>query len=82
MKKIDTLTVLYSHHLWANLRLMNHCIPLSDEQLDTSMEGAFGTIRDTLKHLVLSEKGYFSRISAGQRYCSKTSVRKLQKNGN
>lgn len=68
MKKTDTLTMLYNHHLWANLRLMNHCVSLSDEQLDTSIEGTFGTIRDTLKHLVLSEKGYFSRISTGQRY--------------
>ena len=61
------LTVLYQHHLWANLRLLEACAGLSDEQLDTTVAGTFGSIRDTLQHLVLAEQGYFSRISTGRR---------------
>lgn len=64
----DTLTTLYSHHLWANLRLLEQCAALSDEQLDATISGTFGTIRDTLQHIVGAEKSYFSRISTGQPY--------------
>jgi uncharacterized damage-inducible protein DinB len=41
---------------------------LTDEQLDTSIIGVFGSIRDTLLHIVKAEQGYFSRISTGKRY--------------
>lgn len=68
MKPTDTLTTLFSHHLWANLRLLESCAELSNEQLDATISGAFGSIRDTLEHIVKSEKSYFSRISTGQLY--------------
>lgn len=68
MKPTDTLTTLYSHHLWANLRLLERCIELTSEQLEATAPGARGTIYDTLKHIVLAEKSYFSRISTGQMY--------------
>jgi uncharacterized damage-inducible protein DinB len=66
MKPTDTLTTLFSHHLWANLRLFERCAELTDEQLDATISGAFGSIRDTLRHIVGSEQSYFSRISTGQ----------------
>ena len=68
MKPTDTLTILFSHHLWANLRLLERCAELTPEQLDTAAIGAFGSIHDTLRHIVMSEQAYFSRISTGQRY--------------
>lgn len=68
MKSTDTLTTLYSHNLWANLRLLGHCTELSNEQLDATISGTFGSIRDTFQHIVLAERSYFSRISKGQRY--------------
>ena len=68
MKPSDTLTTLFSHHLWANLRLLERCAELSDEQLDTSIAGTYGSIRDTLQHIVSAEQSYFSRISTGQIY--------------
>jgi uncharacterized damage-inducible protein DinB len=67
MKPTDTLTTLFSHNLWANLRLLERCAVLSSEQLDATMSGAYGSIRDTLQHIVTSEQSYFSRISTGQR---------------
>jgi len=68
MKSTDTLTTLYSHNLWANLRLLGHCTELSNEQLDATISGTFGSIHDTFQHIVLAERSYFSRISTGQRY--------------
>jgi uncharacterized damage-inducible protein DinB len=65
MKPTDSLTTLFRHHLWANLRLLERCAELSDEQLDATISGAFGSIRDTLQHVVTSEQSYFSRISTG-----------------
>jgi uncharacterized damage-inducible protein DinB len=39
---------------------------LTSEQLDASISGAFGSIHDTLQHIVMAEQSYFSRISTGQ----------------
>jgi len=68
MKPTDTLTTLFSHNLWANLRLLERCAALSSEQLDAAISGAYGSIRDTLQHIVTAEQSYFSRISTGQRF--------------
>jgi uncharacterized damage-inducible protein DinB len=68
MKHTDTLTTLFSHNLWANLRLLEQCAGLTSEQLDATATGTYGSIRDILEHIVISERSYFSRISTGQRY--------------
>ncbi len=68
MKPSDTLTTLFKHNLWANLRLLECCAELTDEQLDTTILGTFGSIRDTLEHIVQAEQSYLARISTGQRY--------------
>ena len=68
MKSADTLTTLFSHHLWANLRLLERCAELTSEQLEATISGAYGSIRDTLEHIVKAEQSYFSRISTGQMY--------------
>ena len=66
MKLTDTLTTLFSHNLWANLSLLERCVELTSEQLDATVSGAFGSIHDTLQHIVRAEQSYFSRISTGQ----------------
>jgi uncharacterized damage-inducible protein DinB len=66
MKPTDTLTTLFSHNLWANLRLLERCAELTGEQLEATIAGAFGSIHATLQHIVTSEQSYFSRISTGQ----------------
>jgi len=66
MKPTDTLTTLFRHHLWANLRLLEQCAELTGEQLDATISGARGSIHDTLQHIVTAEQSYFSRISTGQ----------------
>ena len=66
MEPPDTLTTLFRHNLWANLRLLEQCAELTGEQLDATISGAFGSIRDTLQHIATAEQSYFSRISTGQ----------------
>lgn len=68
MQPYPVLETLFRHHLWANLRLLEVCASLSDEQLQSSSIGGFGSISDTLQHFVRSERSYFSRISTGQPY--------------
>lgn len=68
MERTDVLTTLYRHHLWANLLLFEQCATLNSEQLAARIPGSFGTIAETIQHIVNSEKSYFSRISTGKRY--------------
>ena len=68
MDNIDTLTTMFSHNQWANLRLLEQCADLDDEQLAASIPGSRGSIRDTLEHITISEQAYFSRISTGKRF--------------
>ena len=56
----------FSHNLWANVGILEQCADLTSEQLDATITGAFGSIRDTLQHFVRSEQGYFYRIRTGQ----------------
>ncbi len=66
MTPTNTLTTLFRHNQWANLCLLERCAELTSEQLDTTISGVFGSIRDTLEHIVTAEQSYFSRISTGQ----------------
>ena len=68
MQLYSTFGTLFQHHLWANLRLLAACASLSDEQFQTSAVGGYGSIGDTLQHIVHAERAYFSRISTGQPY--------------
>lgn len=68
MQPSDTLTTLFRHHLWANLLIFERCAGLTSEQLDASMPGGFGSIRDTLQHIAMAERSYLARISTGEPY--------------
>ena len=65
---MNTLQTIFKHNLWANLRLFEKCDELTDEQLDSDITGVYGSIRDTLLHIVRAEQSYFSRISTGKMY--------------
>src|SRR5260221_499548 len=67
MQPTDSLTTLFRHHLWANLRLLERCTALTPEQWNATVPGAYGSLHDTLQHIVTAEQSYFSRISTGQR---------------
>lgn len=63
-KTVDpALLQLVRHKTWANVRLLEHCHRLDDEALDATMPGTYGTIRDTLRHLVASDENYLSQLN-------------------
>jgi uncharacterized damage-inducible protein DinB len=53
----------FEYNLWANLRLLDSCAALSDAQLDETMHGTFGSIRETLLHIFSSEEGYARSVT-------------------
>src|SRR5256885_13996090 len=50
------------HGIWANERLLERCRALTDEQLDLTVPGTYGTIRKTLAHIVSAEEGDLVRL--------------------
>jgi uncharacterized damage-inducible protein DinB len=56
---------LFRYHTWANQRLIDFCAALSADQLAAASPTAYGTIRDTLAHLVGAE-GSFTFTLTGQ----------------
>lgn len=59
----SVLITLFKHNAWANLTLLDFCESLSDQQLDTTAVGGFGSIRDTLQHIVDAEVSYVERVN-------------------
>ena len=49
------LDAAFAHHVWATTRLIDACLDLSDEELETSVLGTRGPILETLRHLVLND---------------------------
>jgi uncharacterized damage-inducible protein DinB len=45
----------FVHHVWATLRLVDTCLALSPQQLETDVPGTYGSILDTLRHLIGSD---------------------------
>jgi uncharacterized damage-inducible protein DinB len=63
----NTLTVEFLHYnRWANLRLIDTISGLNEVQLSSSAPGAYGTVYDTLKHIVRAEASYY-RLLTGTR---------------
>lgn len=52
------LSEFFHYNLWANLTLLNFLSELTDDQLDVTIDGVFGTLRETLVHMLNSEEGY------------------------
>lgn len=58
------LEKLFEHNNWANLKIIQACLALSDEQLDAQPQSVTkGNIRETLMHLVGSQAGYLSLLT-------------------
>src|SRR2546428_3288905 len=58
----DFLLRQMRHGVWANERLLERCRALTDEELDLTVPGTYGTIRNTLAHIVSAEEGYLVRL--------------------
>jgi uncharacterized damage-inducible protein DinB len=56
----------FAHHVWATLRLADMCLELTPEQLETSVPGTYGSILDTMRHIVEADASYLN-VTSGQR---------------
>jgi uncharacterized damage-inducible protein DinB len=54
------------HHVWATLRLFDVCASLEPEPLSTPIAGTYGSILDTLRHLVGADAWYLHVLSGGR----------------
>jgi len=60
----NILAKLFEHNHWANLSIIEACSALSDEQLDAEPQTVVkGTVRETLTHLVSSQRGYLALLT-------------------
>jgi hypothetical protein len=50
------LSDAFAHHVWATLRLLDVCQELGPEQLETAVPGTYGSILDTMRHLVAADE--------------------------
>ena len=59
----DILVELIRYNNWANARVIAACQDLTPDQLAAAAPGAYGTIRDTLKHIIQAEADYVGRLT-------------------
>ena len=58
----QTIAELFRHKTWATLELIRICRELSDDKVNSSAPGTFGTIRETLIHTINSDGGYARQL--------------------
>ncbi len=56
----------FAHHVWATDVILAACENLPPEALGTTVPGTYGTILETLRHLVAADAGYLSVLSGGR----------------
>jgi uncharacterized damage-inducible protein DinB len=54
---------LAAHHAWATAELLAFCRGLDEETLEATVPGTYGTIIETLQHLVDAEASYLYRLT-------------------
>ncbi len=60
------LAELFQHNRWANLRLLDACARLTDDQLNAAAPGTYGRVRDTLVHMLAAEERYVGLLTGEQ----------------
>jgi uncharacterized damage-inducible protein DinB len=55
----------FGHHVWATIRLLDACVALDDAELATTVPGTYGSIIDTLRHLVDGDVFYLDVLRGG-----------------
>ena len=56
----------FGHHVWATIRVLEACAALDDGQLATTVPGTYGSIIDTLRHLVGGDVFYLDVLCGGE----------------
>jgi uncharacterized damage-inducible protein DinB len=63
----ELLIEAFRYNKWANLHLLDVCAKLSDEQLQLTAPGTYGSIAATFLHLMSAEQRYLRRLTAGSK---------------
>jgi len=58
---------LYDYHYWANSRLMGVVSSLTTEQFTRTVAGSYGSVRNTLVHVLSAERGWLERCGGPPR---------------
>jgi uncharacterized damage-inducible protein DinB len=61
----ELLIEAFRYNKWANLHLLDVCATLTDEQLQLTSPGTYGTIAATFLHLLSAEQRYLRRLTPG-----------------
>jgi uncharacterized damage-inducible protein DinB len=59
----SVLLELVRHKIWATRKLIQLCESLDPALVDMTSPGTYGTIRQTLVHLVNADRNYFRRLT-------------------
>ena len=59
--RASDLRRLYDYHYWANRKLLDVVAQLTPEQYTTSVAGSYGSVRNTLVHILSAEWGWLDR---------------------
>lgn len=54
---------LFNHNAWATAQIIEFCQGLDESALNATESGVYGTVIETLQHIVNSEAGYLFRVS-------------------
>ncbi|HUP15297.1 MAG TPA: DinB family protein [Acidimicrobiia bacterium] len=58
----------FGHHVWAAVRLIDACLSLSPDQLETVVPGTYGSILDTQRHVVGSDSWYLFTLNGDRSF--------------
>lgn len=62
----DGLRDPFQHNNWATQQLLTFCRDLSDEQLDATTPGVYGSVLATLQHMIAAEAGYQRHLTGAR----------------
>ncbi len=57
------LVELIRYNNWANAQVFAACVKLTPEQLNTAVPGVYGSIRNTMEHIIRAEADYIGRLT-------------------
>lgn len=65
--RANDLERLYDYHYWANRKLLAVVSQLTPEQFTQSVAGSYGSVRNTLVHVLSAEWGWLDRCGGPKR---------------
>ncbi len=67
LMRVNDLERLYDYNYWANRKLFGVISQLTPEQFTGSLAGSYGSIRNTLVHILSAEWGWLDRAGGPKR---------------